>query len=297
MGRMKKSVAIGLGMVALTGLITGGMVVYWENKLDPIMSAPSASLRLSPFDPVVVGETRTVDLGYTRVALPESVTGEPVRYDQTDFTGVGNDPSRPFIFGPPLIARDSESQEILDSISSLVMTPVRNWYEYQRIVLEQQPFSVWQVPFIGLREARARMALLTIKVTTNYLVDSVEFVEFADRGAIIFRSDDRYRIEVTDLDSGISQLIELSAGLPDIERVISALISGLEFVGDDFTPEAVDRLLAQSGIPSLNSDTPESRKREAEEQMRLEAVVEEVLARRKQNQEANQPPEATAGPN
>jgi hypothetical protein len=126
---------------------------YLDRRLEPIMNSPGVRLNATRFMPVDVAKKRKVNLGYASFSIPESIRGDPFNIDSSGTVGIKQDSRYPIFFLPPSSYKDGKTIAFLKKISSSTGVPVKSWFALKKLVLTQQPFSVWQIPSIGKRKA------------------------------------------------------------------------------------------------------------------------------------------------
>jgi hypothetical protein len=253
---MKHTARICLGFI----LIVAGSVayvgiygLYLSRKLKPILSTPGIGIVAKRFAPVAVGKTREIDFGYARFALPDTVQGEPVNVDHSGFVEIGFPFGDGILFCPPLSSSEPDTATFLRNSSALFGKPVRSWYDLKILEVAQAPIPFWRLPFLGKREAATYATLLAFKSLDVGSASAVSTFEDHGIGFILWKRNDRTRLLVADIISGVSQEILIPPTTSDLDELVSALASKYTFRTVTTDLDSINRLLEEAGVKAINS--------------------------------------------
>jgi hypothetical protein len=219
-------------------------VFYLDRKLEPIMNSPGVQLNATRFTPINVAKKRRINLGYASFSIPESIRGDPVNLDSSGVVDIG----QTLVFWPPQSSQDAETASLLQRTSALMGESAKSWFELKKLILAQQPFSIWQLPSIGKRKAAARAVLLLLKSTEFSPAKSVRILENDRLGLIISSRAEFTIVLIADLKSGTWQNFTIISSVKDVDEVVSAIASDYELHLKGADIDSVKRLLDSAGI-------------------------------------------------
>jgi hypothetical protein len=203
-----------------------GYTAYLNRLMRVMLANPAIHLESSPFVAVNPGATRKINLGYSRISIPATISGDPVLLNPNGMIGIGVAPSYSLVFAAP--HADNEISAILHSVSQFAHRPVETQFELRKMELAQQPFSAWQIPIMGGNHAKLGAMLLALKSMEFQMASSVRVYENGRLGVIILGSRP-VDVFIEDLKSRIVQNILVNVPAQGVDALVSALLSDFEF--------------------------------------------------------------------
>jgi len=122
------------------------------------------------------------------------------------------------------------------------------WYDYQMLVLAQQPFSLWDIPRMGVKRAKLRLVLLASKLLEVGTASAVRVFERNGLGMLVFTYPDSTRVTITSLATGVFQNIRVDPAHASVDEVVSALAESYVFKTEDCSEPALKRQIEQVGL-------------------------------------------------
>ncbi|ACB75459.1 hypothetical protein [Opitutus terrae] len=265
-----------------------GFGLYWQHRLSPVMKAQGVDLIPAPLELVAVESVRSVDLGFATFDLPAGFVGELVRHDDSLFVSVLSNPeSRPGLtICPPLSNTDPEVNRFVQDYARFMEGSTPSLFEIRKRALYAQPFSIWSVPFRGLKRSQADTVLLALKLPETGGVTRLRVFESADIGIIISDRPEFSEVRLADKRSGVEQAFLLSAGAGNAVELASTLVRSYRFTTTERGEGDLLPLLAKTGIRQHlsigGSGAP------MDEASRLEAVAAQVRKRREKRADSKE---------
>jgi hypothetical protein len=223
---------------------------------------------------------RAVDLGFAEFRLPERLSTFLVRHDESLFVSAAEGPeAKPVLtICPPAFEGDHEVQSLLGSYAELTGVKLASYHELELEVLSAQPFSVWSVPFRGVRSSIRDAALLTMKSLTTSGATKLNGYANERFQVVVTTLREMTEVKLTDKERGVSQSFLLANVAEPPDELVSCLVRSYRFKSASNMPDQLLAQLAATGmhqrvtVASASNDTSESR--------RLEEVANAVRDRR-----------------
>jgi hypothetical protein len=275
---MKKALIISSVLGALFLVAVAGYGIYWQHKLEPILSSPAALLVPTRFEPVSVSKTKSLNLGYVRLSVPQSIDGQLEYFTDTNIIVLTNGEgiSSRIAFMPPIHDRDAGSISLYKMVAQLTGTSADSRFEFQKCLATQRPVSVWQIFSLGIRQFRARAALLSLKRVVYSTATSVRLFDNERIGLIVQRDPNIHIVTLTDLKSGFSQEVLIPETFKNADEIISAIASDYELKLPAVDDHSIERLIKGVGMKAVAESPPSS----AAESQRYEGAAREIQRRR-----------------
>lgn len=249
------------------------------------MTAPGVRLRPSRFSLARVDQVRPINVGYANFDVPAEYSGELVRHDESLFvsvTGV-SDIEPALTVCPPVVADDPNAVQFRREAAAVLDGPVPPLWELRKQALFTEPFSVWEIPFRGIKRTRTDMVLLILKGLDTSAAKQVRFCEGASVDAIIFVRSHLTEVRIIEKRTGIEQSFLIMAhGERSAVELASTLARSYRFIA---LASGEGSLLAALAATGIRQRLSEKAAHPAEESRRLEAVADEVRARRANRRE------------
>jgi hypothetical protein len=241
------------GSIAVAALVLGaaGLGGYWHYKVAPLMAHEELKIVSHPFVFVPVDEVRRFDLGYATFSLPSSVAGEFYHKADQPVVTFGPTPTPPYPMGflCPADGNGEPFREYLSTVATATGNPAMSWYEYQKFVLMQQPFTFWDAIRQGLKETRLRFVLLASKMLCVGSATEVRVFEKNGVGVLVFtHPQGNTRVMISSLAAGSFQGITIGPTQLSVDEIVSTLAGSYVLNTRDFSPAAIARQIEQAGI-------------------------------------------------
>lgn len=244
--------------------------------MGPLMTAEGANAELRVLEPPkLLEKARSVNLGFARFMLPESVTGVPEKQDDTLFVTFGQ---KSFV-SPPVREEDSIMSE-LSAVAELNDERFEDSFSLTKRIYATQPFSVWSIPIMGFKEAGLDGVLMLMKVPYTLGASVVWVAENDEVGAFWAQSDRFNFIRVYDKQKRVTQVFMLDPNHKDLEQVAAALLQSYRFVSDSRDEEVWKAEAREAGIQINTHEVSTGRLDLPSKEERLNAIADEIRARR-----------------
>lgn len=278
-------IALALAAVAIAALL--GIGVYWQQRLAPVMRATGVDVlpTFPAFPPL--GPVRQIDLGFVSFSVPERITGELVQHDGTLFLTLGSTPPRAAITICPIVSeKDPEIKQLLHQYHELSGERVATYWNLRKRLLHTQPFSVWSIPFRGLRRTVADLSLLVLKGLDSGGAERIWIYEDANVGMTIAPLPDVIIIQVHDKLSSAAQSFLFRTDIDEPLEVAAAIATSYRVKTTDFSPDSLLAQLRSTGVSQSNTSSETAAALSLlDEEERLRKIAEEVRARRDRRNE------------
>jgi hypothetical protein len=239
-------------LLSIIAVLVAGVLgygYYLHRKLEAVMSAPSAQVRLEPYalKPLTV-QTRPINLGFAHFELPASLGGEPVRVG--DDLLIVLDANEGILFGSPFSDFDAGVASMLASASVLADHPVGSLFELKKQALAARPFTVWSLPVLGKKRAIFGATMVSLKGLFSYAAPVVGMIEMPELGLFIAQTPDRTVIAVHDRRKGISQEFVIPPAVADVDQIVAALAASYRFTSDETSNDKWIDQMNEAGVRS-----------------------------------------------
>lgn len=214
-------------------------------------------------------------MGYEQVVIPEAMRGELARYGNSNVIILTESHDRlcSVSFMPP--TENTEMLAIYSSLSRLTDDSPKSWFEFQKLLLAQQPVSIWQMPLLGKRQFSVKIELLALKRLVFFSASSVRLFEDKQVGVIICKEPSGTWVTLTDLKSGLSQIVLIGEAVKNLDELISALISDFHLNLSATDERSIDRAIRGAELKTIAVQAASS-----SEEDRLRIATEEIQRRR-----------------
>jgi len=241
------------GSIVVAALVLGvaGLGGYWHCKVAPFMAHEELKIVPHPFVPVPVDAVRKFDLGYATFSLPSSVTGEFYHFAGKAVVGFGPTPTPPYptAFFGPADGNGESYREYLSMVATATGHPPMSWFEYQKFILTQQPFTLWDAIRQGLNKTRLRLVLLASKMLCVGNATEVRVFEKNGVGVLVFTPPQgNTRIMIFSLAAASFQGITIGSTQLSVDEIVSTLAESYVLKTRDFSPAAIARQIEQAGV-------------------------------------------------
>jgi len=248
---MRSAIIAGSTTVVTLALSVACLGGYWHYKVAPLMARAELKVMPHAFVPVRVGEVRKFDLGYATFSLPSSAAGEFYHKAGEPIVVFGSAPKPPYpmAFFCPVDGNSKQYRELLNAVATMSGNLPMSWYEYQKFVLAQQPFTFWDAIRQGLKETRLRFVLLASKMMSVGVASDVRVFEKNGIGILVFRyPQGGANVMISSLSAGSFQNVWI--GFPDlsVDEIVSALAESYEPKVRDYNSAAITLQIEQAGI-------------------------------------------------
>jgi hypothetical protein len=251
---------IGLAVLVAVVLALAGYALHWDRRLAPIMKTPGANLAPARLQVVPVNSVRRINLGFAEFDIPANISGEPVRHGDSLII-VLSEPSRNdkgVIIGAPLADDSPDVAKLVRDYSRFAESPTTSLFEIRKRALYVQPFSVWSVPFRGLKRTRDDSVLLMLKLVMAANAIKVQLFEGSEIDVIVTQRSDGSEILLADKRAGIEQEFWLRGNAGNVSELASALVRSYRFTATEHDNASLVALLAATGI--RDAATPAEKK-------------------------------------
>jgi len=165
--------------------------------------------------------------------------------------GFGPTPTPPYptgFFGPADGNGESD-REYLSTVAAATGHPPMSWFEGQKFIITQQPFTFWEAMRQGLNKTRLRFFLLASKMLCVGNATEVRVFEKNGVGVLVFTSQQgNARIMISSLAAGSFQGITIGSTQLNVDEIVSALAESYVLKTRDFSPAAISRQIEQAGV-------------------------------------------------
>jgi len=278
-----------IGILCLAALAITGYGYWLHRSLHPLMSSKGVQAELKAFvAPNVTEPTEIINLGFARFEVPKSLVG--VLTVQNDFfvvTSAGDSAEVKYSAGPPVSDDDPDIVQLLTASSQITGELVETSYALRKRSLSVHPFTVFDIPFKGRRQAAEDAALLLLKDTFSAGAPVVWQGE-TERVGLLWAEGERVNIiTVFDKQKRVSQAFLLNPDSKQVAAFAATLLATYRFISDanDVTIWKADA--RKAGVHFQPEESNSGRGLLSEEE-RLERIAEEVRVLRAQRKASEQ---------
>src|ERR1700678_2241034 len=111
---------------------------HLRQKFEPLQDTPGIALQARQFVPVEPGQTRSLNLGYERVLVPDVLRGEFFAVASKNFVCLGKPGDYSLVFCPPTNDRNADRAALIHQINWVAGTSAKNWFEVSKLALRSE---------------------------------------------------------------------------------------------------------------------------------------------------------------
>ncbi|MCP5531180.1 MAG: hypothetical protein H7A44_12150 [Opitutaceae bacterium] len=272
-----KALIVVLGLVVLA---IGGYGYWLHRSLHPLMSSKGVQAELKTFvAPNEREPTELIDLGFARFELPKSLAGTPTTQNDDLFISFGEGAaSVNFFVGPPVTDDNPEWAQLLADLSQATDERFETSYTLRQRALSAQPFTVFDIPFKGLRKTEAEAVLLLLKATFS-LDAPIVWQGDTERVGLFWVPSERVDIiTVFDKQKRVTQEFLLNPDSKQATALVASLLATYRFVSDASDMETWRAEARSAGVRFKPQEDASVDVLSDEE--RLQRIADEIQARR-----------------
>ncbi|MEZ5414863.1 MAG: hypothetical protein R3F03_11185 [Opitutaceae bacterium] len=275
-----KALIVVLGLVVLA---IGGYGYWLHRSLHPLMSSKGVQAELKTFvAPNEREPTELIDLGYARFEVPKSLVGVPTAHDDGLFVVfVEEATAAKLSAGPPVGEDDPDVVQLLAAISQATGDEFETSYALRKRALSIQPFTVFDIPFKGLRQTASDSVLLLLKDTYSVGAPVVWQGDTEHIGLLWAESDRVNIVTVFDKEKRVTQTFLLHPESNEAAAFVASLLATYRFVSDARDVETWKKEARSAGVLFKLQENGTGVELLSEEE-RLEQIADEIQARRTQ---------------
>lgn len=232
--------------------------------------------------------TELIDLGFARFELPKSLAGIPTTQNDDLFITFGEGTtSASFFVGPPVTDDDPEWSQLLADLSQATDERFETSYTLRQRALSAQPFTIFDIPFKGLRQTEADAVLLLLK-TTFSLGAPIVWQGDTERVGLFWVPSERVSIiTVFDKQRRVTQEFLLNPDSQQATALVASLLATYRFVSDASDMETWRAEARSAGVRFKPPEKITGVDLLSEEE-RVERIADEIQARRAQRKAQQQ---------
>jgi hypothetical protein len=270
--------ALWIFSVLLVGLV--GFGFYVDRKISAVTRSSGSRLVPSELKLAPAPSTQSFDLGYVAFDFPLAIQGSPVWHEGSSLVVWK---SSDVIVSGPIADSDQAVQTLIEGVRGIMPNVPSSLFELRKEYLKAEPFSVWDVPFLGLKGTKKNLMLLLMKNLEVGEAQSIQIFENAEFGVIVITRPSLTSFDFTDKKHKLSQQLVLPPTV-NASEVAAALVKTYRFKAPDSRDDTVRTLLRQSGIASHVSpaSAPDDTAISISEAERLQKWTDEIHLRRRE---------------